>query len=105
NECPLVRRKIARILTYILHGLVNGLVMDITAMKNAFEEFSKNAPPQGAISNGRTENDFQLPIELSYEIDAWGRVRKNVESHREAAQACESDYHRQHSADDGKPEF
>src|SRR4029077_10375799 len=39
---------------------------------------SKNAPPQGAISNGRTENTFQLPIELSYEIDAWGRVRKNV---------------------------
>jgi len=83
--------KIARILTYILHGLVNGLVMDITAMKNAFEEFSKNAPPQGAISNGRTENDFQLPIELSYEIDAWGRVRKNVESHREAAQASAAD--------------
>jgi NodT family efflux transporter outer membrane factor (OMF) lipoprotein len=65
--------------------------MDITAMKNAFEEFSKNAPPQGAISNGRTENDFQLPIELSYEIDAWGRVRKNVESHREAAQASAAD--------------
>jgi NodT family efflux transporter outer membrane factor (OMF) lipoprotein len=52
---------------------------------------SKNAPPQGAISNGRTENDFQLPIELSYEIDAWGRVRKNVESYREAAQASAAD--------------
>jgi NodT family efflux transporter outer membrane factor (OMF) lipoprotein len=52
---------------------------------------SKNAPPQGAISNGRTENDFQLPIQLSYEIDAWGRVRKNVESYREAAQASAAD--------------
>jgi NodT family efflux transporter outer membrane factor (OMF) lipoprotein len=52
---------------------------------------SKNAPPQGAISNGRTENDFQLPIELSYEIDAWGRVRKNVESYRETAQASAAD--------------
>jgi NodT family efflux transporter outer membrane factor (OMF) lipoprotein len=52
---------------------------------------STNAPPQGAISNGRTENDFQLPIELSYEIDAWGRVRKNVESYREAAQASAAD--------------
>jgi NodT family efflux transporter outer membrane factor (OMF) lipoprotein len=52
---------------------------------------SSNAPPQGAISNGRTENDFQLPIELSYEIDAWGRVRKNVESYREAAQASAAD--------------
>jgi len=52
---------------------------------------SKNSPPQGAISNGRTENDFQLPIELSYEIDAWGRVRKTVESYREAAQASAAD--------------
>jgi NodT family efflux transporter outer membrane factor (OMF) lipoprotein len=52
---------------------------------------SKNAPPQGAISNGRTENAFQLPIELSYEIDAWGRVRKKVESYREAAQASAAD--------------
>src|SRR4029077_11170397 len=52
---------------------------------------SKNAPPQGAISNGRTENDFQLPIQLSYEIDAWGRVRKNVESYVRAAQASAAD--------------
>jgi NodT family efflux transporter outer membrane factor (OMF) lipoprotein len=52
---------------------------------------SKNSPPQGAVSNGRTENDFQLPIELSYEIDAWGRVRKTVESYREAAQASAAD--------------
>jgi NodT family efflux transporter outer membrane factor (OMF) lipoprotein len=52
---------------------------------------SKNAPPQGAISNGRTENDFQVPIQLSYEIDVWGRVRKNVESYREAAQASAAD--------------
>jgi NodT family efflux transporter outer membrane factor (OMF) lipoprotein len=52
---------------------------------------SQNAPPLGAISNGRTENDFQLPIEMSYEVDAWGRVRKNVESYREAAQASAAD--------------
>jgi len=52
---------------------------------------SQNAPPPGAISNGRTENDFQIPIELSYEIDAWGRIRKNVESYREEAQASAAD--------------
>jgi NodT family efflux transporter outer membrane factor (OMF) lipoprotein len=52
---------------------------------------SQNAPPPGALSNGRTEKDFQLPIELSYEVDAWGRVRKNVESYREEAQASAAD--------------
>jgi len=52
---------------------------------------SANRPPQGAPSNGVTSNDFQLPIELSYEVDAWGRVHKNVESYREEAQASAAD--------------
>ena len=52
---------------------------------------SNNRPPQRAISNGVTSNDFQLPFELSYEIDAWGRVRHNVESFREQAQASAAD--------------
>jgi NodT family efflux transporter outer membrane factor (OMF) lipoprotein len=52
---------------------------------------SSNRPPRGAISNGVTSNDFQLPFELSYEIDAWGRVRRNVESYREQAQASAAD--------------
>jgi NodT family efflux transporter outer membrane factor (OMF) lipoprotein len=51
---------------------------------------SSNAP-LNAISNGTTNNDFQLPVELSYEVDAWGRVRKNVESFREQAQASAAD--------------
>jgi NodT family efflux transporter outer membrane factor (OMF) lipoprotein len=52
---------------------------------------SGNRAPPGSISNGKTTNDFQLPIEMSYEVDAWGRVRKNVESFREQAQASAAD--------------
>jgi NodT family efflux transporter outer membrane factor (OMF) lipoprotein len=52
---------------------------------------SGNNAPLTAISNGTTNNDFQLPVELSYEVDAWGRVRKNVESFREQAQASAAD--------------
>src|SRR5437879_12910334 len=52
---------------------------------------SSNRPPPRAISNGVTSNDFQLPFELSYEIDAWGRVRRNVEFYREQAQARAGD--------------
>ena len=52
---------------------------------------SANRAPLGSISNGKTTNDFQLPIEMSYEIDAWGRVRKNVASFREQAQASAAD--------------
>jgi NodT family efflux transporter outer membrane factor (OMF) lipoprotein len=52
---------------------------------------SSNNAPLNAISNETTNNDFQLPVELSYEVDAWGRVRKNVESFREQAQASAAD--------------
>ncbi len=52
---------------------------------------STNRSPQTSIFNGKTNNDFQLPIEFSYEVDAWGRVRRNVESFREQAQASAAD--------------
>ena len=52
---------------------------------------SGNRPPQTSIFNGRTNTDFQLPFEFSYEVDAWGQVRKNVESFREQAQASAAD--------------
>lgn len=52
---------------------------------------SANRAPANAVGNGRTTNDFQLPVELSYEVDAWGRVRNNVESFRAQAQASAAD--------------
>ena len=52
---------------------------------------SGNRAPANAIGNGRTDNDFQLPVEMSYEVDAWGRVRNNVESFRAQAQASAAD--------------
>jgi NodT family efflux transporter outer membrane factor (OMF) lipoprotein len=40
---------------------------------------------------GATYNDFVLPFDVSYQADVWGRVRKNVESYREQAQASAAD--------------
>jgi len=44
-----------------------------------------------SVSTGGTFNDFALPLDLSYEADVWGRVRRNVESYREQAQASAAD--------------
>ena len=52
---------------------------------------SSRRPPPNSIFNGITTNDFQIPFELSYQIDVWGRVRRTVESYRDQAQASAAD--------------
>jgi NodT family efflux transporter outer membrane factor (OMF) lipoprotein len=52
---------------------------------------SANRPPPNSIFNGISENDFVLPFSVSYQADVWGRIRKNVESYREQAQASAAD--------------
>ena len=51
---------------------------------------SNNRPPS-LNTDGVTYSDFQFPLELSYEVDVWGRVRKTVESQRSQAQASAAD--------------
>jgi len=53
-------------------------------------KISNNRPPS-LTTNGATYNDFQIPFELSYEVDVWGRVRRTVESYRDQAQASAAD--------------
>jgi NodT family efflux transporter outer membrane factor (OMF) lipoprotein len=53
-------------------------------------KISNNRPPS-LTTNGRTYNDFQIPFDLSYEVDVWGRIRRTVESYRDQAQASAAD--------------
>ena len=39
-----------------------------------------------------SKGDFVLPVDLSYEVDLWGRVRRSVAAAREEAQATAADY-------------
>jgi NodT family efflux transporter outer membrane factor (OMF) lipoprotein len=52
---------------------------------------SANRPPPSSTFDGITYNDFTVPFDLSYEVDAWGQVRRTVESYREQAQASAAD--------------
>jgi len=52
---------------------------------------SAHRPPPSSIFDGITYNDFALPVDFSYQADVWGRVRRNVESYREQAQASAAD--------------
>ena len=60
-----------------------------TAPSATRQRYSDNRP--GSAARGTTFNDFVLPVDLSYQVNAWGRVSKNVESYREQAQASAAD--------------
>jgi multidrug efflux system outer membrane protein len=49
--------------------------------------------PNNGNTNGHaaTYNDFQLPLSLGYEIDAWGRIRRMMQSATASRQATEAD--------------
>lgn len=59
-----------------------------SATRNAI---SGHRPPASSIFDGITYNDFTVPFDISYQVDVWGRIRRNVESYREQAQASAAD--------------
>ena len=63
----------------------------ITASPTATrEKYSSNSPLSPTL-RGATVNDFTIPLDLSYQVNAWGRVSRNVELYRAQAQASAAD--------------
>jgi NodT family efflux transporter outer membrane factor (OMF) lipoprotein len=54
---------------------------------------SANEPYVGstAAQNGAGEGSFLLPLDLSYEVDLWGRIRRSITAAKERAQAADAD--------------
>jgi NodT family efflux transporter outer membrane factor (OMF) lipoprotein len=63
----------------------------VTAEPSATRTRISANSPTSTILHGATYNDFVLPFDVSYQADVWGRVRRNVESYREQAQASAAD--------------
>jgi len=58
------------------------------------QQSSANAPlttTGKAAGQSSTYNTFTVPLDLTYEVDLWGRVRRSVESARAQAQASADD--------------
>jgi len=61
--------------------------------------YSRSRPSATLATTGGTSrggspsasNDFILPIDVSWEADIWGRIRRNVEANRASAQASAGD--------------
>lgn len=54
------------------------------------QRFSPNQVPSFGNLTG---NNFSVPLDFSYELDLWGRVRRSFESARAEAQASLADYY------------
>ncbi|MBL9134235.1 MAG: multidrug efflux RND transporter permease subunit [Verrucomicrobiales bacterium] len=54
------------------------------------ERFSDSQDPDFGIVNATT---LRTPLDLSYEVDLWGRVRRSFQSARADAQASAADFH------------
>ena len=63
-----------------------GVAPSISAVRN-----SANQPyfPASQVNNG--SGNFILPVDLSWEIDLWGRIRRSVTAAKEQAQASAAD--------------
>jgi NodT family efflux transporter outer membrane factor (OMF) lipoprotein len=55
------------------------------------ERLSANQPYFSRTAANTGENDFSLPLDVSYELDVWGRIRRGVTAAREQAQAAAAD--------------
>jgi multidrug efflux system outer membrane protein len=65
----------------------------ITANPSASRTREAQQRPNNGNTGGlaATYNDFQLPVSLGYEIDAWGRIRRLLQSATASQQASEAD--------------
>ena len=70
--------------------LFPGLSLDPNASRTRYSA-NRTAQPGSSVL-GYTGTDFVLPLDLSYEVDLWGRVRRSFRSAREQAQASAAAY-------------
>src|SRR4051794_3042670 len=57
----------------------------------ASNHLSANNPTGALTARGATFGTFSLPIDLSYEADLWGRIRRSITAAREQYQASAAD--------------
>jgi NodT family efflux transporter outer membrane factor (OMF) lipoprotein len=63
----------------------------ISVGANAASLQDSNHQPYFLLQNPQPEGELQLPFDLSYEVDLWGRIHRMVAAAREEAQATAAD--------------
>jgi outer membrane protein, multidrug efflux system len=71
-------------------GLFPAVNVNPSAARTRESSIASEAP--GTSVTPFTNDAITLPLDVSYEVDLWGRVRRSVESARAQAQASQADY-------------
>ncbi len=74
----------------LVEGAKAGFFPSLTAGVSASRSH-KSGNVSAGNSKGATSSDFQLPLDLSWELDLWGRIRRGVEASQAGAQASAAD--------------
>jgi len=82
NEAASALNQISSIVNQI-ESLSNGT----DATGNGVTSLATSASPESGVTGATTSTSFQLPFDLSYEIDFWGRIRRSVQAAQAQATA------------------
>jgi multidrug efflux system outer membrane protein len=72
--------------------VARGELMPILSLDPSWTR-QRYSPNQAPSFGNITANTFSVPLDFSYELDLWGRVRRSFESARAQAQASLADYY------------
>jgi multidrug efflux system outer membrane protein len=72
-------------------GLFPSVDLEGSAVRQRISPNAPSAQTGGPIGTPQTYNDFTIPLNFTYEVDIWGRVRRSVEFARAQMQASADD--------------
>jgi len=82
----------ARALSHVAASyLLPTVTADPSFNRTRYSANRANTITGGVVGKAAVINDWQVPFDLSYEIDVWGRLRRSVESSNAQANASEDD--------------
>jgi multidrug efflux system outer membrane protein len=73
-------------------GLFPNVGAGFSAIRQRVSPYAPLTTTGQAIGQPSIYNDFTMPLDLSYEVDLWGRVRRSVESAHAQAHASADDF-------------
>ena len=81
-------RALARVAGSFLYPSIS---LDPSFSRTRFSGTRDSTTTGGRVPSAATVNDWLIPLDLTYEIDVWGRVRRSLESGRAQATASADD--------------